>query len=100
MHFKPRALLSAIGGIVLLALPLTALSQNAAGSIRGTVTDQQGAVIHNAAVTVTNKGTGEARQTNTGDDGLYAVENLPPGEYEVKIQANGFATQILNARVQ
>jgi hypothetical protein len=100
MRFNLRALLSAIAACALLASPLTTLAQNAAGSIRGTVTDQQGAVILNADVVVTNKATAEVRKTSTGNDGLYVVENLPPGEYEVKIQAKGFATQILNARVQ
>jgi hypothetical protein len=100
MRVNLRALLSAIAAFTLLASALTTLAQNAAGSIRGTVTDQQGAVILNADVVVTNKANGEVRKTTTGNDGLYVVENLPPGEYEVRITAKGFATQILNARVQ
>ena len=85
---------------LLLVLNISVSAQSAVGSIRGTVVDQHGAVIQNAAVTVTNKATGEARRANTGGDGIYGVENLLPGEYEIKIQAKGFATQLLNVRIQ
>jgi hypothetical protein len=81
-----------------MAFPV--MAQNPTGSIRGTVTDPAGAVILNATVTVTNKGTGDTRKVNTGSDGIYAVENLLPGAYEVKIEAQGFATQIITAQVQ
>jgi hypothetical protein len=74
--------------------------QSPTGSIRGTVTDPQGAVIQNASVTVTNKSTGEVRTANTGSDGIYLVSTLLPGEYEVKIEATGFATQLIKATVQ
>jgi hypothetical protein len=101
MRFNLRSLLAAAAVLTLPAVfTLSTLAQNASGSIRGTVMDQQGAVVQNAAVTVTNKSTGEIRRTNTGGDGLYAVENLQPGEYEIKIQAPGFAIQILNAKVE
>jgi hypothetical protein len=101
MRYNLRALLPAIALLMVpVTLALTVSAQNAVGSIRGTVTDQQGGVIQNAEVTVTNKATGEARKTNTGGDGLYAVENLLPGEYEVRVQAQGFATHLVNVRVQ
>jgi hypothetical protein len=49
---------------------------------------------------VTNKGTGDTRKTSTGNDGIYAVENLLPGEYEVKIEAPNFATYVIATTVQ
>jgi hypothetical protein len=76
------------------------LAQNPTGSVRGTVTDQQGGVISNASVTVTNKATGDTRKINTGGDGIYAAENLLPGEYEVKIEAQGFATHNISVQIQ
>src|SRR2546426_8222453 len=94
MHKKFRLLLLAVALLALaVRTTLPVLAQNPTGSIRGTVTDQQGAIIQNANVTVTNKATGDARKVNTGNDGIYAVENLLAGEYEVKIEAQGFATQ-------
>lgn len=81
-----------------LAVPVGA--QTATGSIRGTITDPQGAVVANATITATNKATGVARSANTGDDGTYLVSTLLPGEYEVKVTAGGFATQTLSLAVQ
>jgi hypothetical protein len=76
------------------------LAQNPTGSIKGTVTDQQGAVIANATVTVTNKATGVVRTATSGSDGIYLVSTLLPGEYEVKIDAEGFASQVTMLTVQ
>jgi hypothetical protein len=101
MRIKYKRLLLAITMMALVAnLALPVLAQNPTGAIRGTVTDPQGAIVPNATVTVTNKATGEKRNINTGNDGIYAVENLLPGAYEVKIEAQGFSTQVISAMVQ
>src|ERR1044071_605467 len=68
-------------------------AQNATGAINGMVKDQNSAVIANAVITAKNKATGASRNVNAGNDGLFAFENLPPGEYEVEVKAQGFATQ-------
>lgn len=94
MQIKFKILLLAVTLLTLAArTTLPVMAQNPTGSIRGTVTDQQGAVIQNATVTVTNKATLDTRTANTGGDGIYAVDNLLPGDYDVKIEATGFATQ-------
>ncbi|MFL6275632.1 MAG: carboxypeptidase regulatory-like domain-containing protein [Blastocatellia bacterium] len=101
MRIKCKRLLLAVMMTMLVAnLALPVLAQNPTGAIRGTVTDPQGAIVPNATVTVTNKATGESRKINTGSDGIYAVENLLPGDYEVKIEAQGFSTQVITAPVQ
>src|SRR5262245_41843988 len=98
---KLKRLLIAAMSLALIAGTIApALAQNPTGSIRGTVTDEQGAVITNAAVFVTNKSTGEARKVSTGNDGIYAVDNLIPGQYEVRIEAQGFATHVIATTVQ
>ena len=74
--------------VVLLSAPL--LAQVSTGSIGGTVTDQQSAVLPQASVTVTNKATGAARNVRTGADGNFLVAALPAGEYDVLIEAPGF----------
>ena len=100
MHIKFKLLLLTVTLLTFAArTSLPVMAQNPTGSIRGTVTDQQGAVIQNATVTVTNKATGDTRTANTGGDGIYAVENLLPGEYDVKIEATGFATQNMTSVV-
>lgn len=96
-----RLLLPVLAAAALLAETcFGVLAQNPTGSIRGTVSDEQGAVIQNASVTVTNKATGDVRRTTTGSEGIYIVENLLPGEYEVKVEAQGFSSQIKPVTVQ
>ncbi len=78
--------------------PLAA--QNATGSITGLVTDPTGAVLANATIIVTSKATGAVRKLTTGSEGKYTAENLVPGDYEVKVEAAGFSSQLLALTVQ
>ena len=71
-----------------------ALAQNATGAIKGIVKDQHDAVLAEATVTATSKSTGAARKLKSGSDGNFVFENMAPGEYEVKVEADGFSTQI------
>ncbi|MEK6322490.1 MAG: carboxypeptidase regulatory-like domain-containing protein [Acidobacteriota bacterium] len=86
--------------VLLMAMGIQAFSQNATGSIKGVVKDQNDAVIKNAAVTATNKATGAVRTMNAGGDGIFALESLVPGEYEVKAESQGFSTQIQTLTVE
>src|ERR1044072_1341057 len=101
MRNKFKRLLLTVTTLALVAnMIFPVMAQIPTGAIRGTVTDPQGAVVTNATVTVTSKSTGEIRKTNTGGDGIYAVETLLPGEYEIKIEAQSFSTQVITAQVQ
>ncbi|MGB8131256.1 MAG: carboxypeptidase regulatory-like domain-containing protein [Candidatus Angelobacter sp.] len=81
-------------------LPAAAQSTIATGSIQGTVTDPNGAVVPNASVTITNKGTGQSSKLTTSSGGSYATGALTPGEYQVRVEAKGFQTQVLSVPVQ
>src|SRR5712671_6705645 len=81
-------------------LPADAQSTVATGSIQGTVTDPNGAVVPNAAITITNKATGQSSKLTSGGSGTYASGALIPGPYEVRIEAKGFNTQVTNVVVQ
>jgi Carboxypeptidase regulatory-like domain len=63
------------------------------GALTGTIKDPSGAVVPNAAVTLTSADTGQARTAMTGADGTYKFGLLPPGNYRVKIEAGGFKPQ-------
>src|SRR5918911_3091096 len=70
-----------------------ARAQEATGKILGTVTDQQGAVVPGAKVTVTNTSnltTQITREATTGEDGTYQIVSLPIGDYRVTIERQGF----------
>jgi len=69
------------------------------GTIRGTVTDTSGAVVAQAAVTVTDASTGATRQTKTNGDGAYEIFGLRSGTYKVAAQASGFGGQEINGIV-
>src|SRR6516164_1391419 len=61
-------------------------------SLRGVVTDQTGAVIPGAIVSLTNGGTGFKRQALSGEDGVYQFLQAPPGTYQVTVEKTGFTT--------
>ena len=69
-------------------------AQQITGSIVGTVSDAQGALIPAAAVNATNVDTGLSRSTTTGNDGAYRIEYLPVGTYNVAVDAPGFKRYI------
>ena len=81
-------------------LPAGAQSTVATGSIQGTVTDPNGAVVPNASITISNKATGQSSKISSGGSGSYASGALIPGDYEVRIEAKGFQTQVLTIPVQ
>ncbi|MBV8842195.1 MAG: carboxypeptidase regulatory-like domain-containing protein [Bryobacterales bacterium] len=85
----------------LLAMAPAVFAQSAGtGALAGTVTDPTGAVISGATITLTNKGTNQARTTTTGTDGSYRFSLLPPGQYSVRFTATGFKiSEVPNVQV-
>jgi len=80
----------------LLCFMSTALSQGTnLGTIRGTVTDANGAVIPNASVKITDKSTGLSRDLTTNGEGNYEAAALKPGTYEVMVIATGFKKTVV-----
>lgn len=65
-------------------------AQSDRGSIRGTVTDQNEAVVPNAKITITNNASGETRETVTNESGIYNVPELRAANYRVVVEASGF----------
>src|SRR3989441_2925835 len=70
-----------------------AWAQLPTSTLNGIVTDPQGAAVAGAKVTVTSKATGLTRDTVTGSEGQYVFANLPPGDYDIRIETQGFATR-------
>ena len=78
--------------ILFLCISPVLAQTSGTGALTGTVTDPSGAVISGAAVTATNKGTGQARTETTDSSGVYKFSLLPAGAYSVKFAAPGFKT--------
>jgi Carboxypeptidase regulatory-like domain/TonB-dependent Receptor Plug Domain len=74
--------------LVIACVPVTA--QVIFGSIIGTVTDQSGGAVPGAMIKIASRATNEARTTSTGSNGTYSFPNLPPGQYRVEVQQDGF----------
>lgn len=71
-----------------------ALAQRDLATIVGTVTDQSGAGIPGAKITVTEDATGLKYELTASDSGEYARPALKPGVYTVEVSANGFRKAI------
>ncbi len=76
------------------ALPLGALAQTMGGSIIGTVTDPNGAVVPAASVTATDVKTGVQTTLQTSQAGIYAFPLLKPDPYTITVKQNGFKTVV------
>ncbi|HEX6823838.1 MAG TPA: carboxypeptidase regulatory-like domain-containing protein [Candidatus Sulfotelmatobacter sp.] len=74
--------------------------QLGSGVISGEVFDPQNAVVRSAQVIVTQKSTGVDRKASTNAAGLFAINNLAPGIYELKVVAPGFADYVGTVQLQ
>ena len=85
-----------VGALLALALIATfAVAQNSnTGEIRGTVTDNSGAVLSGVKVTITNVQTGVNTVTTTNSAGVYEVPSVPIGEYRITFAKEGFRASV------
>src|SRR5580698_5341420 len=92
---------SALVWLILAMVPIggSLWAQGPTGILSGTITDQSGAVIPNAAITITNKATGISRDETSNSAGTFTAPSMPAGEYTIKVAANGFKTLESSATV-
>ncbi len=77
--------------LTFVILPVSALSQAGPnGTLSGTVTDPQGAVVPGVTVTLTQTATNQVRTQTTNEEGRYVFTNLPIGTYNASVVGNGF----------
>jgi hypothetical protein len=82
--------------IMFVAHPNSAVGQGEQGTITGTVTDQSGAVVPGAKVTVKEVSTQAESTTVTNARGYYTIPYLAPGTYDVTAQSKGFSTETIS----
>ncbi|MGI9102660.1 MAG: carboxypeptidase-like regulatory domain-containing protein [Terriglobales bacterium] len=87
--------------LIIICVTGIALAQDAAtGALRGTVEDAAGARVAGAQIIITQLGTGWAREIVTDEQGTFTASMLPPGEYLVRVTAQGWAGLEQAARVE
>src|SRR5262245_3417100 len=79
----------------MLAQVATAQADISTATLRGAIADPSRAVIPNVTVTARSTERGAMRSTVTGADGVYQIPLLQPGEYELRLEARGFQTQVV-----
>jgi len=94
MHTMKRSItcLCLLG--VLILLPALAAAQGTTGSISGTVTDAQKAVVPGVTILVKQIETGTQRTLVSDEHGRYTVLNLSPGPYKITAELSGFNTVV------
>src|SRR6516165_10233503 len=88
-----RVVLAAVLFSFLLAVTTVSIAQIGNASLGGTVTDQSGAAIPGAVLTLTNSATGFKATFTSDNSGEYSFRNLTPGTYDLTASKNGFQTQ-------
>lgn len=80
---------------ICFSMAIFAQSQATTGVIQGTITDQNGAVVPGATVTLRNVGTGFERSVTSNSDGVFAAPLLPLGNYKLTASGQGFSERVL-----
>lgn len=76
--------------LILVLISTSAFGQSRGGSLRGLITDELGAAIVGASVTLTDA-QGSQKKTTTNAEGVYIFTGLAPGKYSLSAIATGFA---------
>jgi hypothetical protein len=92
-------------GLTILCVTLLALlcganrawAQDVTATITGTVTDPSGATVVGATVTVKSVERGVTYTAASNEAGLYRVSQLPVGNYELRVEKEGFQTSVYPA---
>src|SRR5260370_23000656 len=78
--------------LLVAATPRCVAQAVAVAEVGGIVSDQSGAPLPRAQMTITKTDTQLVRATASDDQGRYTLSNLPVGPYQLKVTANGFKT--------
>src|SRR5206468_10282272 len=83
--------------LFLLLVTATAVSgQTTNATLRGSITDQSGAVLPGVTISVRNQGTGVERTTLSDETGNYQVAALPVGTYQIDVRLQGMKPQVVS----
>lgn len=92
MKSQRRPFGAVITAILFAIFAISISGQEFRGTITGTVTDPNGAIVPGAKVTIKNVETNIATTVTTNDSGAYTVPSLVPGMYSISVSNDGFKT--------
>src|SRR5262245_16795987 len=86
--------------ILIVASAATAMGQQVTAAILGSVADPNGAPVANAKVTAKDEARGTTWTTETNSEGAFNLPRVPVGNYEVRVEAQGFRTAVRHAQLE
>ena len=86
--------------VVLLLISLSAFGQSNYAVLGGTVVDPQQRVLVGATVQLTSLGTHAVRRVISNEQGIFQITGLQPGDYELNVEAKGFASLSQTLRLE
>ncbi len=92
---KSRSLVFGVMLALFVGMSLTGAYAQYRGSLQGSVTDAQGAVVQDAMVTLTDKETNRTLTAKTNASGVYNIGALPPSRYTLTVEKDGFQKKTL-----
>ncbi len=98
----PRSCVAPVSLLCVALCSVTSFAQTtiSTGSIQGSITDPSGAVVSGARISIINKATGRVINAKSTSAGAYASGALTPGEYTLRVEAQGFKTSEVPVTVQ
>lgn len=103
-RWQLRVLSSVFSVVIAMAVPIVAFNlmsslaygqASSSSDAVGRITDQTGASVPGATVHLINNATGAERTTKTNDSGDWSIPNIPPANYRVRVEKEGFKTSTI-----
>ena len=93
---RPVVLVHALWLAIFTILLTSPVQAQFRASLRGTVTDPQGAVVPGATVTLVNRDTNATLTSTSDDNGIYQFNALPSAPYRLSVERSGFQKKVLD----
>ncbi len=93
-HAKSSTCRAALLFLILALCAVPIVAQNFKATVVGRVTDANDATVPGASVTIVNADTALEQTVTAGDDGAFTIAQLPPGTYEVRVEATNFKRSV------
>ncbi|REJ79232.1 MAG: carboxypeptidase regulatory-like domain-containing protein [Acidobacteria bacterium] len=95
-NLRPRMFLVLMAVFACAILVGSVSAQSGTSRINGNVTDQTGAAVPGATVTISNPNTGFRRTVTTDNGGNYSFPGIPPSTYRLEVEAANFKRSVAN----